>query len=109
MWQLTNRYIPDGKYILHKCDIRNCVNPNHLYIGTHRDNMRDMVSRHRNHSGESNYQAKLKNCDAEKIRNEYKSDITSFAILSKKYKVSKTLIQNVVQGKSYRRNAKFQP
>lgn len=34
--------IPDGHEICHKCDIRNCVNPEHLYPGTHAQNMKDM-------------------------------------------------------------------
>src|SRR3990170_3622397 len=39
-WILTNGQIPGGKHVLHTCDNVLCCNPDHLYIGTHQDNMR---------------------------------------------------------------------
>jgi HNH endonuclease len=39
--------IPSGKCILHRCDTRNCVNPDHLFIGTQQDNMADMYAKGR--------------------------------------------------------------
>ena len=44
-WILTNGPIPEGKLVLHNCDNKLCVNPNHLYIGTHLDNMSDVHKR----------------------------------------------------------------
>lgn len=46
--------IPDGMLVLHRCDVRHCVNPAHLYVGTHKQNMEDMKSRGRSLAGDRN-------------------------------------------------------
>jgi len=46
-WEKFNGPIPKGMYILHRCDNPPCINPLHLRLGTHRDNMHDMLAKGR--------------------------------------------------------------
>ncbi len=46
-YQLFKGVIPKGMHVLHSCDVRHCVNPDHLRIGTHAENMRDKMSKGR--------------------------------------------------------------
>lgn len=73
-WMLSNkRMIPDGGHILHKCDNPPCVNPDHLYLGDHAQNMRDKAERGRAHStaGEKNGMAVLTADDVARVRSLY--------------------------------------
>ena len=91
--------IPKGMYVCHTCDTPLCVNPEHLFIGTHKDNMEDMVKKHRSYTdcGEVKGSAKLKNYEAKLIRESNKSQ----SCLGREYNVSQTTIGRIKRGETY--------
>jgi hypothetical protein len=70
-WRLHFGDIPQGLFVCHKCDTPLCVNPNHLFLGTHLDNMTDCVSKRRHAFGDRHGRRKLDSETAEIIRNEH--------------------------------------
>lgn len=67
-WELFCGTIPAGMCVLHTCDVRNCVNPDHLFLGTQGDNIKDTVSKGHCPSGESHFRAKITAAQVKEIR-----------------------------------------
>lgn len=90
-----------GLCACHTCDVRRCVNPDHLYAGTHIDNMRDRGERGRlpNRHGEKAPSAKLTDEQALKIITD---KATASQELAKLYNVSLTTIYRVRAGETFR-------
>lgn len=106
-WELHFGSIPDGMQILHKCDVRSCVNPDHLFLGTQADNVHDCVTKGRNRAGisnmngETNGNSKLTDEQAIAIRAEYATGQTSSIKLAAKYGVSKPTILRIIHRETW--------
>lgn len=94
---LTRGTIPKGLQVLHSCDNRRCCNPLHLRLGTHQENMRDMVTRGReshygvSQPGEINGSSKL---TKEQVKSILK-DTRTLKLISKDYGISKVRISQI--------------
>lgn len=97
-WELHNGPISDGMEVMHKCDRPACVNPDHLCLGTHADNMRDMKNKRRHSYGENRWKAKLTARQVAEIR----CSKDTAAALAKMYGVSKPTIYMIVNNKTWR-------
>jgi len=67
-WILHYGKLEKGMFVLHKCDNPACVRPDHLFVGTNKDNLRDCAEKGRIASGERNGNSKMTNSTVKKIR-----------------------------------------
>jgi hypothetical protein len=97
-WEIHFGPVPDGLFVLHRCDNRPCVNPRHLFVGTNQDNVDDMHAKGRDTRGEKCPWAKLTAEQVDAIRSEYVpwSRAASHTALGKKYGVSASLIGFII-------------
>jgi hypothetical protein len=100
-WEIHFGPIPDGMYICHKCDNPPCVRPDHLFLGTPKDNMTDKHSKGRNHNqnGERNGSVKLSESDVAEIFRLYDAGFTQKEISQRIGKVSIPTVCNVLKNK----------
>lgn len=96
----TSEEVPDGMCVLHRCDNPSCVNPAHLFLGTHQDNMIDKVNKGRGVKGDRNGRAKLNAKKVLAIRALYKTRMT-YAMLANKYNVSERTIRYIVRRETW--------
>jgi predicted XRE-type DNA-binding protein len=100
--------IPDALLVCHTCDVRNCVNPDHLWLGTNKANMRDMVDKGRAAdgsqvpNGERCYAAKLKESDVIEIRRLYSAGGITQKAIAQKFNVQQMQISRIMKGTRWR-------
>lgn len=105
-WMLANGEIPEGLHVLHKCDNRKCVNPNHLFLGTNADNVADMDAKGRRRTnpviGEERHDVQLTENEVIEIFDKHWFQGRSQRQLASEYGVSRTVILGVVNCKTWR-------
>lgn len=101
-WQLATGEDPGALCVLHKCDNRRCVRPDHLFLGTRPENMADMAEKHRSTIGERNPRARLTNAAVVEIRARLSAG-ESHASLARAFGVSTRTIQGIHAGNRWRR------
>lgn len=105
-WLLCFGEIPVDMSVLHKCDNRSCVRPDHLFLGTQQDNVDDCISKGRNRCGrlcgEDNGCAKLKEIQVLEIRREYREKRKMPTELSRLFGVSRQTVKDIISYRKWR-------
>lgn len=104
-WEMFCGPIPDGQNVLHRCDVRACVNPEHLFLGTQADNVRDMVAKGRRRSGdvrgESNPQSRLTREKVLAMRRIRLETGASYRAIAEQFGVTTMTAQRAITGTSW--------
>lgn len=105
-WLLAHGSLPRHLNVLHKCDNPPCVRPDHLFIGTHSDNVADMVAKGRNSCqdmrGEGNPRARLYEEDVRCARVQHTTNGVSSARIAASYGVTYQHAYKMLHGRSWR-------
>jgi len=104
-WIIHNGKIPKGLHVLHRCDNPVCCNPNHLFLGTHAENMKDRDEKGRvaHNRGEKNGRAKL----TKEAVIEIFYDIDTNVKIAKKHGISRYTVRDIKNYKRWQHVTKF--
>lgn len=97
-WQLHNGVIPENLWVLHHCDNKRCVRPDHLFLGTAADNSRDAVCKGRTVRGSRNVNVKLTEAQARDVKTRYRprDKRNGGRALAREFGVSPSAIYNLL-------------
>ena len=101
-WLLHYGPVPAALYVCHHCDVPACVRPDHLFLGTHSDNMADMSAKGRSLRGARSTLAILTVSQVADIRHRYRPYKVSAQKLADEYGVHRQTIFNILHNKSWR-------
>jgi hypothetical protein len=114
-WELAHGPIPEGMLVCHTCDVRNCLNPAHLFLGTQLQNIADKVAKGRQSRGPKHGQSRGNPARGEQhpnarltaetvryIRERYSTNLVSHADLALELGVSRATVAQVVRGVTWR-------
>lgn len=97
----TGKKIPKGIDVCHRCDVPSCVNPNHLFVGTRKDNMADMKQKGRSSKGEKRYCAKLTYQKVSEIKERYAAGGVFYKDLAEECGVSESAVGQAIRGETW--------
>ena len=94
---------PKGKHVLHRCDNPRCVNPDHLFIGCHADNMRDMAAKGRGKAprGEATKMAKITEKQAKEVVSRLNNG-EKMVVIARMMEISYHIVANIKRGSSWK-------
>ncbi len=103
-WQIFKGEIPESLLICHTCDNPSCINPNHLWMGTNKENQEDMFKKNRSRHvrGDDHSSSKLDSEKVKKIRSLSKPRYYTAKRLAEEFKVSEVTIHNIIYGRTWR-------
>lgn len=102
-WALEHGTIPPRILVCHRCDVKACVNPAHLFLGTTRDNARDAAKKGRLSRGEQNNKSKLSEAAVRNIRASVTPDYhNGVAALARRYGVSASAVKLIVHNRTWK-------